>query len=240
MSISTPFRKNETSETSQQGAEIDAKEDGEEGYEFRLFSTVTNNTNFTSSSPSKPLPKIILRDKTTEGAGDGGFVAPRSLEYIWSTPSTALRSEYELSAVTGEVVLEWAKSRAWGLEVPWRVKVLRDAKRGPAKLSPKDVGITQLPPDISEREDRNRSKPGKKQRILHRERRRKGEMLEEQRRKEQAAKQESEKEKKTRRNREKKVKRKLKEKAKKTGGVDDVGGGQEVGFEDTRMENTSE
>lgn len=122
--------------------------------------------------------------------------------------------EFKNAAITGEEVLRRRELRSWGLEVPWRVMVLKSVgkAKGNANL-PIGTAITE-----AESIESKRKRPGKKRRVLLRQRKKKIDELVERKRKETEAKEESEKEKRTRRNREKKVKKKMKEKAKKSAG----------------------
>ena len=129
---------------------------------------------------------------------------------------------FELAALSGDDVLRMAKRRAWGLEVPWRVKIVNrtgkrkeDVGRG-ENLTKKEKGHVGCGVEEAD-EVGGKKRPGKKRRIVLRERKKRLETLAKQTRKEMDAKEEAEREKRTRRNREKKVKRRLKEKAKKAG-----------------------
>jgi hypothetical protein len=114
--------------------------------------------------------------------------------------------------------------RNWGLEVPWRVRIITTSSL-PAKRSNDEVLVDVN--TLREPESR-KTKPGKKRRILLREKRRKKESIVARKRAEQERREEAEREKKTRRNREKKVKRKMKEKAKKSStlGVEEGSGSE--------------
>jgi hypothetical protein len=122
-----------------------------------------------------------------------------------------VRARFHFAAVSGEEVLRGRMRRNWGLEVPWRVRILRGTSTSALglKVEVRGTVTAQSADGVSER----RRKPGKKRRVILRERRRKIEAREEARRKEREGKEEAEREKRTRRNREKKVKRKMKEKA---------------------------
>lgn len=121
---------------------------------------------------------------------------------------------FETAALSGEEILDLSKRRAWGLEVPWRVKVLKVVGKSKStgdsasKIEALEIG-----------DEAKRKRPGKKRRVILRQREKTRAEKEEKRRKEQELKVETEREKRTRRNREKKVKKKLKEKAKKADGV---------------------
>lgn len=123
------------------------------------------------------------------------------------------RERLESMAVSGADILTGIQKRAWGLEVPWRVRVIK--VQGKKK---------EVEDELKEKIDlsRKKKKAGKKRRILIREKGRRAEEARRKREEGEKDKEEREKEKRTRRNREKKVKRKMKEKAKKAGGVDAV------------------
>lgn len=95
----------------------------------------------------------------------------------------------------------------------------KDQKSKPVDGDHAASGTIQLLVDVDtsrEQESRGKTKPGKKRRILLREKRRKKESIEAEKKAEQERREEAEREKRTRRNREKKVKKKMKEKAKKS------------------------
>ncbi|KAH6684642.1 hypothetical protein B0J14DRAFT_646541 [Halenospora varia] len=181
-------------------------------FEFRLFSTSATTLHKNPASQ-----KIILEEEDSD-LGEGGFIKPcREPTYYFASKAEGDEKwKFDNVALTGEQVKGLSKRRAWGLEVPWRVRVLKVVG---AKLKLQaDGAITGKVETIVEGEDEKRKRPGKKRRIILRERKKRRELLAEQKRKEQELKEETEKEKRTRRNREKKVKRKLKEKAKKEEG----------------------
>jgi len=121
--------------------------------------------------------------------------------------------QFESAAISGDEILRRRGDRAWGLEVPWRVRILKVyEKLKTGQKGEKAVKVLEEAVD-----EKKRKKPGKKRRIVLRQRKKKIEEDKERRRKEREQKEETEKEKWTRRNREKKVKRRLKEKAKKAG-----------------------
>jgi hypothetical protein len=197
-------------------------ENPEQEFEFRLFS---------SAAPAQPgeekkgtTQKIILVDKEGD-FGDGGFVMrERNRGYYFAGKADGKRRlDFQVMALSGEEVLSRARSRAWGLEVPWRVQVL--------KVAGKKIGRT-CDSAVAVEDDAGggmKKKPGKKRRIILRQRKKTRDMLQEQMKAAKDKKEEAEREKKTRRNREKKVKRKMKEKAKKAGdGVEDGGNGMAV------------
>lgn len=134
------------------------------------------------------------------------------------------RRRIEAAARSGEEVLRLSAGRAWGLEVPWRVKVLRVV--GQKAVAGGDIRVETVDADVDG--VGKRTKPGKKRRILLRERKKKVDAVAEQRRRETESKEMTEREKKSRRNREKKLKRRAKEKAKKAEGnqIEEAGGSE--------------
>ena len=131
--------------------------------------------------------------------------------YIAPPLTGEARAQIEEICVSGEEVLSGARGRNWGLEVPWRVSVVsvsgpRSKPRRSEKHKREEEG-----------DELERKKPGKKRRIILRERQRKREATEAAKKLEREKKEEAEREKRTRRNREKKVKRKMKEKGLKGG-----------------------
>ncbi|CAG8976963.1 hypothetical protein HYALB_00010945 [Hymenoscyphus albidus] len=180
---------------------------GEKEFEFRLFST--GNESNTEGERAKATQKIILVDEEGEELGEGAFVGKGRGEeyYFWDANATEGGKEgFERVAVSEEDILKIAATRHWGLEVPWRVTVLKSVgktKRGKEVL-------------VIEGQDRGgKKKPGKKRRIILRKRQKAIEEAKEKKRLEEERKEEGEKEKRTKRNREKKIKRRLKEKAEK-------------------------
>ncbi|PMD28682.1 hypothetical protein NA56DRAFT_675740 [Hyaloscypha hepaticicola] len=168
-------------------------------FEFRLFSAPKY-----SNDNDIQAQKIILASPSSEH-GDGGFVTrERDRRFYIAEPATGERKQrFVFAAVSGEEVLNLARRRAWGLEVPWRVKAIR---YGQGEV------LIQVHPS-----EKGKRKPGKKRRIVLRERQRKVVQREEAKKRERERGEEAEREKRTRRNRVKKVKRKMKEKALKAG-----------------------
>lgn len=199
----------------------------EQEYEFRLFSTNADSSHEANHNPT--VHKILLEDENAEELWntEGRFLHPRPRSYYFHDASNEdLKRQFAIAALSGDDVLSMKRSRHWGLEVPWRVKVLK------VHTSTKLITGHKLEVQVAEDEaDRkSKTKPNKKRRIILRERARVKAAKEEERRKLDTEKEEREREKRTRRNREKKVKRKLKEKAKKAeaGGATENGGAGEA------------
>ncbi|KAI9746376.1 MAG: hypothetical protein M1818_000089 [Claussenomyces sp. TS43310] len=241
----------------EQGDDVDQAEKKEpeeeaEGFEFRLFSSsrpkhcetrTTPNTQDATASPEvdteaePPAPRIILSDNEDDDshAAGGGFVQPgRDAGYYFAHAADGMRKwRFEAAAVSGDDVRRWLRVRYTGLEVPWRVRVL---KVGGRKKGRDETGVggdghgdgdsARLVGRLEEDVQR-RKRPGKKRRILLRTKTKAREQRKEKESAEAQAKELAEREKRTRRIREKKVKRKAKEKAKKvsaaaTGVADDA------------------
>ena len=175
----------------------DAETEAEQVFEFRLF----------EGGPRK----IILQEE--EGMGDGGFVAMRDPRiFVVARAEGERKAAFERAAIDGEEILKGATKRAWGLEVPWRVKVVRAPGKPAWKSHDVEVSIQVVDTDTK------RKKPGKKQRIILRGRHKKAEEIARRKKAEEASKEEAEREKKTRKNRDKKLKKRMKEKAGKANG----------------------
>ncbi|QSZ35491.1 hypothetical protein DSL72_008361 [Monilinia vaccinii-corymbosi] len=185
----------------------DNNQDQEEEFDFRLFSNDEGG-------------KIVLKE---EVADRGVFIVKeRNKSYYFTGPIEGeKKEEYAIAAISGEDVSQGREKRYWAWEVPWRVRILKVGIGGQ-----KMVGRNGL--EFSNRSNgEKKRKPGKKTRIILRERRRKNEAQAEAIAKERERKEEAEREKRARKNREKKVKRKAKEKALKAaaGGLDQTGSG---------------
>jgi hypothetical protein len=174
--------------------------------------------------------QTIILDLEDIGIGQAGFVIPKRNPnyYLSSKAQGEAKRRFEYAAVSGEEILGARKRRAWGLEVPWRVTVIKV----PGKIK-RDKDAIQAPKateiDIL---DSKKGKPGKKQRIILRKRARRIAEEEEKRQRELELKNETEREKRTRRNREQKLKKRAKEKAEKAkkaaGSAETQGGGGKV------------
>ncbi|KAF7941147.1 hypothetical protein BELL_0269g00100 [Botrytis elliptica] len=172
---------------------LDDDQDQAEEFDFRLFSNVKEG-------------KIVLKE---EAVDKGIFVRERDKSYYFTGPIEGQRKEeYAIAAISGEDVLEGREKRYWGLEVPWRVRVVKIGVGGQKKL-----GSNGLFGARNSSSGEKKRKIGKKMRILMRERRRTIEAQEQAMTREKESKEEADKERRARKNREKKVKRKAKEKA---------------------------
>jgi hypothetical protein len=192
-----------------------SEEAAEQEFEFRLFSSTGPGSRNDEVGTTQ---KVVLVHEE-EDIGDGGFVVrDRNREYYFAEKASGdTQVGFEIMALSGEEVMSRARKRAWGLEVPWRVRVLKVVGR----KRPGDAGeVVRIEDGVA---DMKRKRPGKKRRVILREQKKSKEKLEEQKKLEREKKDEAEKEKRTRRNREKKVKRKMKEKAKKAGDAVDDG-----------------
>lgn len=203
----------------------DAQED-DHGFEFRLFSSTKEK-----GEDEVQIHKIEIKDEDADW-GDGAFIVPRRdlTYYIAPKAQGDWRHGFELMAMSGEDVLREKSRRHWGLEVPWRVKVLKSQGKV------KKVGIENIVTINKDAEElAKKKKPGKKRRIVLRERKKAFEEAEQRRKLVNEKKEEAEKEKRIRRNREKKIKRRLKEKAEKAKKADT--GGTNISCDgDTQMD----
>ncbi|CZT05620.1 hypothetical protein WAI453_004895 [Rhynchosporium graminicola] len=206
----------------------------EHEYEFSLFRTHSSHP---SSASQIQQPQTIILS-SSPGPGEGRILRSRPIShYIVDTADGAKRAQWEYAAVSGEDVLRGQERRAWGLEVRWRVRVLKNGELVVPSRDYFSESFASLKPMSGFRGDQDQSsekkkvKPNKKRRIILRVQARKRELAEESRkkaeemeRKTREEKEEAAKEKKIRLNREKKMKRKLKEKARKA----EAGGGAVV------------
>lgn len=191
------------------------QEGAQEVFEFRLFGNDSKATE--DADEIVEAQKIILR-RGDEDGGEGGFVKTRDPRvFVVERAQGERKADFQNVAVSGKDVLDAARKRAWGLEVPWRVKVIRVVGKQKLGGEVSDVVIHVEDSTVSAKKKR----PGKKRRILLRGRKKAREELAEKMKLDAASREEAEREKRTRRNREKKVKRRLKEKAlKSSGGVE--------------------
>ena len=175
-------------------SEDPAKESADE-FEFQLFST------------SKPT-KVVLAD---EDLGDGALLNRRPESYYLATQfSDEQKFMFADAAVTGDEIVERAKARSWGLELPWRViQAIKPTHATPAQSS-KDG-------DVEETTKRGKGRPGKKRRVAIRTKARAAEEKAKAASAKIAEKEEHIKDKKKRLNRLKKLRRRAKEREKKAG-----------------------
>ncbi|KAM3560500.1 hypothetical protein MY1884_002889 [Beauveria asiatica] len=174
----------------------DDKRAAEQGYEFNLFSTDG------ASGTTKPA-KVILEDEN-ELLGDGAFLRRRPCSYyVAKAPSAKEKEQYRYAAVTADTILQWSTRPSWGMAMPWRV-ITTSATR---KARPGDKSDTE--------QAAKRKRPGKKQRILLRQRTKKEAQAADEAAKRQTEKAENLKDKKKRLNRIKKLRKRAKDKEKK-------------------------
>lgn len=131
-------------------------------------------------------------------------------------------------------MLQWSAQRAWGLERPWRARVIRTGTTPTAKIASEPKTLRTAPAGLRvdielDKKERTRTttKPNKKRRIVLRMR----EQALAEKKVEAAKKEEEYAEKKTARNREKQMKRREKEKTKRAAaaaGLPDLGSGGDV------------
>ncbi|OBT52828.1 hypothetical protein VE04_08046 [Pseudogymnoascus sp. 24MN13] len=197
----------------------------DEEFEFRLFApsttAVASNDNQSSKPDETTTQRIILSNSDDEDLGDGAFTVPqRRLSWYIAPPATGTKkAEFEEAAVSAEMVQREREHRAWALEKPWRVTVIRT---GSASTSQPAAALAVGGRTADRDGKTKRTKPNKKRRIEVRIRERAlAEKLEAERLR--CAKMEEEKasrgaedaEKRTARNRERKIKRREREKRKK-------------------------
>lgn len=200
----------------QDQAPLEEEEEAAE-FEFRLFST---------SAPQK----IVLLSKDEEDGAGETVIADRPISYYIRGELTPEEQEqFRAAAVTSQDILNWAKQRAWGLEVPWRVRKIvvtvkgKKADRAAAATAlhgqPVATGTeVQQQAGGGEQQKKKKKRLGKKGRIAMRIKEKARKEKEEAEQKQKMTKEEHLKEKKKRLNREKKLKRRQKEKEKKMAG----------------------
>ncbi|OBT43029.1 hypothetical protein VE00_07341 [Pseudogymnoascus sp. WSF 3629] len=200
----------------------------DEEFEFRLFApsitAAASNDNQSSKPDETTTQRIILSNSDDEDLGDGAFTVPhRRLSWYIAAPATGTKkAEFEEAAVSAEMVQREREHRAWALEKPWRVTVLRT---GSASTPQSAVGLAAKSVSVRTAEGdgkTKRTKPNKKRRIEVRIRERAlAEKLEAERlrcarlEEEKASRGAEDVEKRTARNRERKIKRREREKRKK-------------------------
>ncbi|CAK7209170.1 hypothetical protein SCUCBS95973_000360 [Sporothrix curviconia] len=132
------------------------KAGGATEFAFRMFSgsgkaaAATKDANASEhagTATSAALTPIVLLDDGdgTEAPGPGGIVnPPRPLSfYLAGEPTAEARAQYAQSTLTGEDVIKAANTRAWGWEVPWRV---RTVLRAESKAAMRALLANALPP----------------------------------------------------------------------------------------------
>lgn len=190
-------------------------ESEEQEYEFRLFSAPVKE--FTDEA--KSITQKIVLDAEQEDVnilgetiirGNGAFISGSKDPRVWTTPKAEGERlvQLQFAAVTGENVLRDSARRNWGLEVPWRVKIIKQKSVPSPGLSGKLSSIA------IEDSQKKRKKPGKKRRVVLRMRVKRIEEEKTRKEKESNEKEEAEKERRTKKNREKKLKQKMRAKAK--------------------------
>jgi len=192
----------------------------EEGFEFRLFG---HGTYEGVVEATKIVLKTAGSEDGVDGRSDGGFLSLRDPRtFVVGKATGEQLSRFEAAAISGEQVQWNAGKRARGLEVPWRVTVLRVKERRRKSAGDEVTDIRNASMDGLE--GRSRKRPGKKRRIIMRSRMKASGELAEKMKMAAALREEAEREKRTRRNREKKIKRRIKEKGLKSNqGVVDPG-----------------
>ncbi|KAK2796915.1 hypothetical protein FQN50_009374 [Emmonsiellopsis sp. PD_5] len=191
--------------------------------------------------------KIRIRSPTLAaiGDGEGRFVVPfRGWDYYFSDPDwirrqisgkdggderggeIASRGEevkrFAEVALSGDKILEDSSSTWPGCHLPWRVIHLKPGpskKKSSSSRPSNETSISLINPSLDAKIPKSRKKPGKKRRIVLRQRLAASKAAEE-----------ADREKRTRRNREKKIKKRQKEREKKAALREgESGAGSEVG-----------
>ncbi|KAH7378131.1 hypothetical protein BKA64DRAFT_766960 [Cadophora sp. MPI-SDFR-AT-0126] len=116
-STSSPTNPNPDAEPSKQNQEE------EQEYDFLLFRPPPTTS---TSHQTQLQPQKIILSTTDELSGTGRILRPRPREFYISPKAAGDRkAQLESVAVTGDDILAERGRRHWGLEVPWRVRVLR-------------------------------------------------------------------------------------------------------------------
>lgn len=186
----------------------------DDGYEFNLFST-----------SGGPTTKVVLVDPNEQG--DGALVRPRSASYYKVLPlSSEQRDQFAFAALSGDDVYRLSQRRNWGLEMPWRVTTIKVTRRATAKEKKDTTSDTAM-------DAAKRKRPGKKTRIMRRQKERELKAKAEEAAKKLLEKEEHVKDKKKRMNRIKKLRKRAKEKEMKAaaGGGGGPDGGDDNGDE---------
>lgn len=210
-----------TQDTNAADIDPNGENDTEQGYEFNLFSTA-------SAGGSTGPAKVILEDENAD-LGDGAFVRPRPLShYAAKTPSAKQKEQYSYAAVTADDIVQWATQPSWGLAMPWKVISISATRRAKPGNNSGEVLM-----ENAEEADK-RKRPGKKQRILLRQRKKTRSQAAEEAAKKEIEKEEHIKDKKKRLNRIKKLRKRAKDKEKK------LANGEEADVADVASDSDSD
>lgn len=178
--------------------ENDEDEDEDEVYAFRLFSA------------AGPAPQVVLEN--TNRVVEGKMTRGRPLSYYLVTDlPPEKKQQYEMAAVSGEDVIERSKMRAWGLELPWRVRTIKVTRKAGRREG-------EAAAHVEDGQAAKRKRPGKKRRTAMRIKARAEAQAEEAAKQKMAEKEEHVKDKKKRMNRLKKMRRRAKKKTEKGAG----------------------
>ncbi|OAQ97281.1 hypothetical protein LLEC1_01736 [Akanthomyces lecanii] len=189
-------------DTNATNVEKTGEHDTEQGYEFNLFSTAS------AGGPAGPA-KVIVEDEN-EDLGDGAFVRRRPLShYVASAPSAKEKEQYSYAAVSADDIVQRSTQPSWGMAMPWKVISISATRR----TKPRNKSVEVLMENTDEAAKRKR--PGKKQRILLRQREKTKVQAAQDAAKKEMEKEEHLKDKKKRLNRIKKLRRRAKDKEKK-------------------------
>lgn len=210
-----------TQDTNAADVDGNGDNDTEQGYEFNLFSTA-------SAGGLAGPAKVILEDENAD-LGDGAFVRPRPLShYAAKMPSAKQKEQYNYAAVTADDIVQWAAQPSWGMAMPWKVISISATRR--RKPGNKSVEVLMENAD----EAGKRKRPGKKQRILLRQRKKTKSQAAEEAVKKEIEKEEHIKDKKKRLNRIKKLRKRARDKEKK------LANGEEADVADVASDSDSD
>lgn len=214
-----------TKSTEQSGPAHNARDgdgDGEEEQElaFNLFAPTSKPTtaDAAGTTTTAPVQTIRLRSPTPIEDQIPGFINPqrRSSYYFTGPLDDAKKAEYEIAAVTGEMVKDMSKAPCPGCAYPWKViNIPAASAKKPLAVPSMNAAEESFLPD--EQRERKRKRLGKKARIKKRVKAEKAKAKQQHQEKEKEEKEKAEREKRARRNREKKFKKRARDKAKKAG-----------------------